>query len=243
MMIDMNFEKSEWIKRRSAQEFIENADFYILERKRLLKIMKSLFKHFIIVNIKNREIKVLDLGCGDGILTHELLKTNKNLQATLVDGSSEMLENARKRLISYPNLDYIQNTFQELIKNDLTKFDFIVSSLAVHHLSLDQKKSLYKYIHDHLNGNGFFLNIDVVKAPSPDLEEWYLALWKEWIKEKEIENEISESFVQVPEKYKNNPDNHPDTLKEQLDFLSAIGYKNVDCYYKYGIFSVFGGQR
>ncbi|MBI5679770.1 MAG: class I SAM-dependent methyltransferase [Methanobacterium sp.] len=238
------FEDSEWKKMESAQEFIENADFYILERKRLFEIMKSLYTHFLKDNTKNKLIKTLDIGCGDGILTQELLKVDKNLEGTLIDGSDEMLKNAKKRLKSYPTLKYIQTTFQELVKNDLTvKFDFIVSSLAIHHLSMDQKESLFKYIYNHLNDKGFFLNIDTIKASSTDLEEWYLTLWKEWITEKEIENEISESFQHIPTQYKNNPDNHPDTLKKQLNSLESIGFKNVDCYYKYGIFSIYGGQK
>lgn len=237
------FEKSEWNRKESAQEFIDNADFYILERKRLFEIMKSLYSHFLKDN-KNKSLKVLDIGCGDGILTEHLLNIDSDIEGTLIDGSSQMLENAKKRLKSYPKLKYVQTTFQELIKNDLTtKYDFVISSLAIHHLSMSQKGSLFKFIYNHLNENGFFLNIDTVKAPSTDLEEWYLKIWKEWIIEKETENGISESFQHIPLKYKNNPDNHPDTLKNQLNSLESIGFKNVDCYYKYGIFSVYGGQK
>jgi len=237
------FEKSEWKNKESAIEFIENADYYILERKRLFKIMKSLYSHFLANKMEDNPIKFLELGCGDGRITQELLSINKSLEGTLIDGSKEMIENAKKRLKLYPNLNYIQITFQELIKSDLNKFDFIVSSLAIHHLSFDQKKTLFEYIYDNLNDNGFFLNIDVVKAPFLDLEEWYLLLWKEWITEKDSENDGNESFIHIPEKYKNNPDNHPDTLKKQLNSLESIGFKNVDCYYKYGIFSVYGGQK
>ena len=237
------FEKSEWKEKESANEFIENADFYILERKRLFEIMKSLYKHFL-KDYTNKPVKILDIGCGDGILTGELLKVDESLEGTLVDGSYEMIENAKKRLKSYTKMEYIQTTFQELIKKDLmTNFDLVISSLAIHHLSMDQKKSLFKYIYDNLNSGGFFLNMDTVKSPYPDLEEWYLSLWKEWIIERENENKNAESFAHVPEKYKNNPDNHPDTLKEQLNSLELIGYKNVDCYYKYGIFAVYGGQK
>lgn len=46
------FENSEWKKKEAAEEFIENADFYILERRRLFKVMKSIFKHFLLNNIK-----------------------------------------------------------------------------------------------------------------------------------------------------------------------------------------------
>jgi tRNA (cmo5U34)-methyltransferase len=231
-------EGSEWINDESVKEFIENSDRYILNRKQLFKIMKSLYNHFLLENIRNRQVKVLDLGCGDGRVTQELLKVDKNMKGTLVDGSAEMIENARKRLKNYTDLDYIQITFQELMNEGKIppNFDFIVSSLAIHHISLNDKKSLFKYIYNHLNPGGFFLNIDVVRAPTETLEEWYLTLWKEWIMENETETGSSESFTHLPGQYKNNPDNHPDTLENQLIALESAGFKNIDCYYKYGIF-------
>jgi len=234
------FENSEWKKEQSAQEFIENADFYILERRRLIKIMKSLYKYFLMDKIKERPLKTLDLGCGDGILTYELLGMDENLRGTLIDGSAEMLKNAKERLKSYPQIEYIQETFQELVRSDLNnKFNLVVSSLAIHHLSMDQKESLFRFIYNHIEKKGFFLNIDTIKAPSNDLEEWYLMLWKEWINEKEDK----EKFMYIPNQYRNNPDNHPDTLKSQLNSLESIGFKNVDCYYKYGVFAIYGGTK
>ncbi|MGZ7067576.1 MAG: hypothetical protein ACXVHT_04680 [Methanobacterium sp.] len=108
---------------------------------------------------------------------------------------------------------------------------------------MSQKESLFKYIYDNLNEGGFFLNIDTIKAPSDDLKHWYLTLWKEWIIEKEMEDEALKSFQHVPDHYKNNPDNHPDTLKNLLNVLKLIGFKNIDCFYKYGIFAFMVGKN
>lgn len=239
------FERSEWKKEQSAREFIENADMFVLERKRLLEIVKSLYKYFLMKNPGEKPVKVLDLGCGDGRITQELLKVDQTLEGTLMDGSREMLEQARKRLKSFPRLNYLEVTFQELMDHDAVTadFDFIVSSLAIHHLPKDEKEKLFEYIHHHLISGGFFLNVDVVRAPSEELEDWYLTLWREWIMENELKTASKESFTYMPNQYKNNPDNHPDTLEEQLNTLSSIGFQNVDCYYKYGIFCIYGGQK
>ncbi len=243
MVYMSKFEESKWKNKQSALEFIENADMYILERQRLFAIMKSLYNHFLADN--NQTIKVLELGCGDGRVTHELLKVDANLEGTLIDGSSEMIENAKNRLKSYPGLKFIQTTFQELVNIDLLSknFDFVVSSLAIHHLQEDEKKILFEYIYNHLNPKGFFLNIDVVLAPTESLENWYLKLWKEWIIENETRTNQLESFKNIPDQYKNNLDNNPDKLENQLKLLKSAGFNNVDCYYKYGIFSIYGGQK
>lgn len=244
------FEDSEWAEEKHAKEFMENADIYILERQRLFAILKSFYKYFIGSRVTERPVKVLDMGCGDGALTSELLKEDNQIEATLVDGSSEMLKNARENLRNYDQLDFIQKTFQELLEDHVDGddilnegFDFIVSSLAIHHLRTDEKKSLFYYIHDHLNSGGFFLNIETVKAPTDQLESWYRALWGEWIRENQLKYAVKENFEKLPEKYKNNPDNHPDTLQVQLDALKSVGFQQVDCFYKYGIFSIYGGMK
>jgi tRNA (cmo5U34)-methyltransferase len=239
------FERSEWAEKKHAKEFVENADIYILERGRLFGILKSFYTYFLKNRIKNRPVKVLDLGCGDGALTKQLLKVDHQIKATLVDGSLEMLKNAHKSLKSYSNLVYIHKTFQELLEEDVleSSFDFAVSSLAIHHLSTADKESLFDYVYHHLNEGGFFLNIDVVLAPAEQLEDWYRQLWEEWIVENEAQLGFNKTFSHIPNQYKNNPDNHPDTLKKQIDALKYVGFKQVDCYYKYGVFSIYGGKK
>lgn len=244
------FEKSEWAEKKHATEFVENADIYILERKRLFEVLRSFYRYFFLNRDLGRRIKVLDLGCGNGALTMEILKEDDEIQATLVDGSSEMLKNARENLKLYDNMNFVHKTFQELIEEELDEddvlvdeFDLVVSSLAIHHLHMEEKRSLFHYIHNHLYHGGFFLNIDVVKAPVNELESWYRVLWSEWIRENQSSLWVKTSFEHLPLRYKDNSDNHPDELQDQLDALKAVGFQKVDCYYKYGVFSIFGGRK
>jgi tRNA (cmo5U34)-methyltransferase len=37
--------------------------------------------------------------------------------------------------------------------------------------------------------------------------------------------------------------NRPDTLEDQLAALRSAGYLDVDCFYKNGMFAVFGGKK
>jgi tRNA (cmo5U34)-methyltransferase len=237
------FNDLQWAKPEYTQEYRDSADVFIVERKRLLEILKSFYKHFV-GNKPNRNI--LDLGCGDGIVIGELLKIDNSIQATLIDGSEDMLSRAKDRLKDFKNVHFIRASFQELLNKNtpLQNYDFIVSSLAIHHLTMEEKTVLFKTIYSHLNVGGYFLNIDVVLAPSDALEQWYLLIWKEWIAERKsflgIEGGHYEDIVW---KYKDNRDNKPDILTAQLNALQAIGFKDVDCFYKYGIFTMYGGKK
>jgi len=187
---------------------------------------------------------ILDLGCGDGLFIQELSKAGKPAKITLVDGSAEMLAAARKRLAGLKDLHFFQASFQQLVAEDPLNgtFDFIYSSLAIHHLQRKEKEELYAYIHQHLSAGGWFVHYDVVLPPSAILENWYLTLWGEWIKTHTPEEKRAQ-LRHYPRQYKENPDNMPDALDSQLEILKKIGFHHVDCFYKYGIFSLFGGCR
>ncbi len=88
------------------------------------------------------------------------------------------------------------------------------------------------------------MNIDVVLAPSEALEQWYLSLWKDWIDDRKRSLGIAGNQCDgIVRQYKDNKDNKPDTLDSQLDALRSSGFHEVDCYYKYGIFTMFGGKK
>ena len=113
--------------------------------------------------MKNKRKKnILDLGCGDGIVSYELLKIEGPVSATLLDGSSSMLDAAKVRLKDFENVHYVQAGFQELLRKEVLNktYDFITSSLAIHHLTMKEKKALFRKIYQHLCPGGYFVNID-----------------------------------------------------------------------------------
>ncbi len=109
---------------------------------------------------------------------------------------------------------------------------------------MEGKTALFKTIYAHLNIDGYFLNIDVILAPSDGLEQWYLLLWKQWIAERKSFLGIQgNQYDDIIRRYKDNTDNKPDTLDAQLKALQTIGFKDVDCFYKYGVFAIYGGRK
>jgi len=238
-----DFNNTNWSKPEFSRQYRDNADIYIVERRRMFGILKSFYRHFL----KDRDkCNVLDLGCGDGILTHNLLEIDGSISATLIDPSEDMLSRAKERLRGFNDIHYIQASFQDLMKDNILQdsFSFIVSSLAIHHLTMEEKKSLFGKIYSHLHPRGYFMNIDVILAPTADLEEWYMRLWHEWMDERKAALGLEKDlFDDITKRYKALEENKPDTLKDQLNALKDTGFREVDCFYKYGIFAVYGGRK
>ncbi|MDA8433897.1 MAG: class I SAM-dependent methyltransferase [Nitrospiraceae bacterium] len=238
-----DFKKSNWAEPDFSRRFVESADIAIVERKRSHAIMRSFFRHHF---AGKEPVEILDLGCGDGILTYELKQTGISLSATLVDGSEEMLRKAAERLKDYPDTRTVRASFQEVIAGKAVAgdFDFVVSSLAIHHLDMAEKRELFGWVYGNLGNSGYFMNIDVVLAPNEALETWCLVLWQEWIAEKKaLEGITGDIYDDTMKRYKDNRDNKPDRLDVQLEALKDCGFHDVDCYYKYGIFAIYGGKK
>jgi tRNA (cmo5U34)-methyltransferase len=235
------FEESRWTNSKFSQNYRDEANIYLPFRREFIEITKSLYAFFFDAKSENN---VLDLGCGDGLFIEELLKTFSPKSITLVDGSNEMLEAAQKRLGKKANINFIQASFQNLFSSELLNqnYDFVYSSLAIHHLPLEEKTLLYSYIYKLLSPSGCFVHYDVVAPVSTKIENWFLALWRQWIRE-HPSKEMSENLLGIPDQYKKNTDNLPDTLDSQLQVLTQIGFKEVDCFFKHGIFSLFGGFK
>jgi tRNA (cmo5U34)-methyltransferase len=237
------FDKTRWAEEDFARKYLDGADINVVDRRRLLVILQSFYNHF---HGDSKQNRVLDLGCGDGIIAHELLKIDSSLSATLIDGSEDMLHKAKKRLAGFKNVQYIRASFQELLGTDiqLPSFEFIVSSLAIHHLTMSEKKSLFKYLYAHLTPGGHFVNIDIILSPTKALESWYFKLWMEWIIEKRTALNLERSNEDITRDYKAKEHYRKlDTLTRQLNALEEAGFKDVDCYYKQGIFTMYGGSR
>lgn len=235
------FEKSHWADTEFSQNYRDDAGIFLPFRYQFFVIAKSLYGYFIDPKFEGR---ILDLGCGDGLFVHELLQSFTPKSVTLVDGSAEMLNAAKKRLGNNAKINFMKATFQDVLTKKLLSgsFDFIYSSLAIHHLPFEEKKLLYCTIHKLLSPGGCFIHYDVVMPTSEKIEKWFLTEWREWI-HRHPDKERSKRLLSIPEGYKENQDNIPDTLESQLQALEHIGFKEVDCFFKYGIFSLFGGFK
>jgi tRNA (cmo5U34)-methyltransferase len=231
-----------WADKEYSRRYLEGADVRIPGRRMFLEMLKSYYREFL----GGRLNAVLDLGCGDGVLVHELLTVDDSISATLIDGSSDMLDQARKGLGGFSRLRFLRATFQEMLGGaiDLPTFDLAVSSLAIHHLAADKKGSLFGYVFCHLLSGGHFVNIDLVLPPTASLKQWYVSLWGTWMAEKEEALGLAAGGEEVIRRCMDSEHlSRLDTLEDQLRMLEEAGFSGVDCFHKCGMFAMYGGRK
>ncbi len=96
---------------------------------------------------------VLDLGCGDGILTEQLSFLVPYGKALGIDASINMIETAK--MLCKNNLDFIHMNINEI--NFENEFDFIFSNAALHWVK--DHKQLLKNIYRALKTHGIIVFI------------------------------------------------------------------------------------
>jgi tRNA (cmo5U34)-methyltransferase len=225
-----------------ADMYVSSADVIIVERRRTMKLLADIFRYHFDTQTG---LQVLDLGGGDGVITEYLLERHPDNVFHLLDGSADMLEKARQQLDDQ-DVIFIHQTFEEYLDappEDQT-YDFVFSSNAIHHLDFLEKSRMYAKLFRELSFGGVFVNIDVVKAASERSERWQFAMWEDWMNEHlaQMEGDVG-TYDGLPEVAKAKPENKPSGLFEQLGLLKQIGFRDVDCFYKYGVFAMFGGTK
>jgi len=227
-----------------AQSYLQYADLMVVERKRIITILERLFAyHFH----QKKGLTMLDLGCGDGFVTEVIRSKYPDNTFYLMDSSDFMIERARERLKGH-GLIFLTETFENYLNrtSDAGKYDFMYSANAIHHLGFSDKRRLYSRVFQELKPGGLFINSDPVSPSSEQSEQWQFRLWIDWMQEAAQERGLTvdlELIEGVPSGYKKQPENKPSGLMEQIQMLQETGFRDVDCFYKYGIFALFGGTK
>lgn len=188
--------------------------------------------------------KIMDLGCGNGFLAEILLKSFPDAEAILIDHSQPMIIAAREYMNEYKDRCAI---FHDDLAHSITKYaepgsiDCIVSGFAIHHLPNEQKKMLYEDIYRLLADGGVFINIEHTASATREIEKLYDELFIDHISTYHQRNR-----EEVAEEYRHRPDKEDNILEKvdiQIKWLQDLGFKHVDCYFKWMELAVFGGVK
>jgi tRNA (cmo5U34)-methyltransferase len=148
-----------------------------------------------------------------------------------------MIAMAQAKLAHYPHVRYVVGDISEFkFESD---FDAVVSSLALHHLSTDDEKKLfYRRIYEGMAPGGVFYNADVVLGSNEFLQQVYMEQWRNFMSLKVSMEEIESKWIP-----KYQAEDRPAKLMDQLDWMTEIGFVDVEVIWKYYNFAVYGGAK
>jgi tRNA (cmo5U34)-methyltransferase len=180
-------------------------------------------------------IRVLDLGAGTGLLSALVAAAFPNAVLTLVDISPEMLGKARERFAGNPRVCYeVVDLEREALRGE---YDVAVSALALHHLEHPLLAAVFRKAYDALVPGGVFINADQTLGTTPENERLYAEQWLADVRA----NGCTEAEVQAAlDRMKVDK---TATLENQLAWLRAAGFADVDCWYKRCRFAVYSGRK
>ncbi len=191
--------------------------------------------------------RVLDLGCGDGVLAGAILDRHPEADAVLADFSEPMLDAARKRLAArhgtarFVKTDYGDAGWVSAVR-DFGPFDAVVSGYSIHHQPDCRKREVYAEIFRLMEPGGIFLNVEHVSSPS----EWITSLNDELFVDYLHRFHREKSRSEVAATYYHRPDKSANILapmESQCQWLREVGFHDVDCFLKIFELAVFGGRK
>jgi len=218
--------REDWFDEEYVDDWLVRQEPRNAERHRQFAMVRS-----IVPKRPEEPFRYLNVGAGDGRLDAYLLARFPRAEATLLDGSSRMLEHAQERLRTFNGrVTYAEGDLRADWPDAAGgPFDVAVSTIAIHNLregSLIRK--VYADVFGLLADGGFFVNLDYVRAVSPELRPlsaWALGDREAWP-------------LARP-----RTGNGSGTVGEQLIWLRGAGFAPVDCFWREFQVALFGGFK
>lgn len=177
----------------------------------------------------DEQLRILDLGCGNGILSELVLKKLPNAFVVGFDLTPKMLEEYEENLSAYRGR-------YELMLGDYrfdsigSSYDIVLAGLTLQHLTWGERKDFYKLIYSILNQNGSFILNDIIIDEDWDTRKFQYSSWMQFIA---ANGEDPEFWLD-----KHLTKDYPVTLEDHFQWLEQAGFAKMDCYWRYHNFAI-----
>lgn len=192
----------------------------------------------------------VEIGVGGGWLSEALLERFPRARVIGVDGSPAMLAETERRLAPFEGRFDLRPFRLEDFSwlDDLPeRVRCFVSSLVIHHLDEEEKRRLYRALHDRLEPGGAVLIADLV-APRSERERQYMGEgWDAEVERQSREQtgtlDVYREFVADQSNWFWYPDpfDRPSSVPEHLAWLTEAGFEGADVFWARAGHVVYGG--
>lgn len=223
----------EWVRRQQAED---------PTRAERFQLMCDLFPF-----PNDAQVTILDVGAGYGPMSKVILDRYPHAMCIAQDGSEPMLNRARNLMAGYGER-FTTHQCDLFDPNWLPKhfgpFDAAVSSSCLHNLrNFTRISEIYRELREQLKPGGVFLNLDLLNAPTSELQKRYVGAAAA---RHEREGASREDIGVMVRRGDRSPANRsagpfPANLDQHMAALKSAGFREVDCFWKELQRAIFGG--
>ena len=178
---------------------------------------------------------ILDLGCGAGNQTLNLLRVFPDADCTLLDISPAMLERAAERVGS------VASGRVTLVEGDLRSvtlpersFDVVVAAAVLHHLRSDAEwTAVFSHIRGLLKDGGVLLVSDLIRHENPAVEAVFKVHHEAFLREALGDAEAERIMRSIA------ASDTPSPLEYQFGLLNKLGFREVALLHKDLVFGAY----
>jgi SAM-dependent methyltransferase len=184
------------------------------------------------------KVTILDVGAGYGPVSKFILDRYPNATCIAQDGSEPMLNRARNLMADYGERfkTHESDLFDpHWLPTPFVPFDAAVSSSCLHNLrDFKRISEVYRQIRENLKPGAVFLNLDLINAPTSELQRRYFGVAAARRQREGAPHEEIEAMVRRGDRSPADmhTDVFPASLDQHLAALKAAGFREVDCFWK-----------
>jgi len=231
----------------TSRIFIDYGRYFVPERDYQMRLIVALLSHL------EGPCVILELCCGEGLLAEVLLDSFPTATVHGLDGSVEMLQRARERLVRFEKR--FQGRTFDLASADWRRPAFpvhaVVSSMAVHHLTGPQKQELFFDVYQMLVDGGLLVIADIVQHPTEAAKRVAAETWDRVVQKRSLELDGNADAYEFFERegwntfwYLDPEDiDKPSPLFDQLKWLENAGFVDVDLHWMLAGHAVFSARK
>ncbi len=183
--------------------------------------------------------ELLDIGCGAGNYTLQMLSKIPNLNCTLIDLSQPMLQRAKERIspITSGNVEIIQSDIRE-VKLEENHYDIILASAVLHHLRDDKDWELtFSKLFRILKKGGCLMISDLITQESEILTNYFTQRYTEYLTSIKDASYAAHVLAYIEK------EDSPRSINYQLNLMKKVGFRQVDVLHKNICFAAYCGIK
>ncbi|HEX6817455.1 MAG TPA: class I SAM-dependent methyltransferase [Ktedonobacterales bacterium] len=211
------------------------------ERKQPLDLLLKILRDFFAASEAPK--RVLDLGCGHGVVAARALAELGEVSLVGVDGSAPMLDLARERLAPYAGrFALAQAAFETMTPADLpgAPYGAAFAVQAIHNTDDEGKKRAYASVRETLAPGGLFVLVDRIRLATPGLFGVYRSVWDVLGATFNAQQQEG-ATLEEHDRLRIARGDQPGSLEQNLLWLREAGFREVTPLYVVGIRAIIAG--